>query len=141
MQGLLEVHVGDAVRADVVVVDQTVLSTGRDRLDQLLGGLDVVAALVDGDDRLVGLGTRRGGIVGNLRKAELLEVDTALGQRRLIGLPPLRVSLDVGSEAREAKEQEGLHGGECRAGLRSILVLSTACVRRLALSRRLRPSC
>lgn len=110
---LPEVDVGNAVGADIVVVNDTELEARDGRLDKLGRGLDVVGgALGDGHD-LGRVGRQLGALVfGDLGHEEAVDVDSAPRQRRSMGLAPLGVGLDVGREAREAEEDEGPHSGE-----------------------------
>jgi hypothetical protein len=118
VNGLLEVDVGNAVLANVVVVDDAELDAGGNRLDEVGGRLDVGLTLDHHLDRLGLLGNLGRGVVRKLRQAELGDVDATLDNVSLVGVGPMGVSLHVGGEASQTKESERLHFGRSQRAAR-----------------------
>jgi hypothetical protein len=103
---LLEVHVGNAVAAHVVVLDNAELGARNDLLDKLLGCLDIVfrgelsLRLRDGPGA---------GVVGEDGHVEVGDVHAALGHT--LGLAALGVGSHLAGQACNTNESLVLHAG------------------------------
>lgn len=103
---LLEVDVGNAVVANVVVVHQAELSLGHELLESLSGSRDIVLALESLNSRLHS-GDGRVGVVGLGGQTEGLEADEAASLDLLATVG--RVGADGGSGAKKAQSDDRLH--------------------------------
>lgn len=106
MRRLLEVHMRDAVAANVMVLDEPELSVGSDGLHQLSSGIDVCRPLRDMKVR-VGLSGGCVAVLGDSLQAVLLKVDSPASDA---GLPRVMCGVGVdGSGADQAEEQKRPH--------------------------------
>lgn len=78
MDGLLEVDVGNAIAANVVVINSAELQVRELLLDQVLSCLEVIRRR--GDSHLAVLEPRCLAVAANIRHDELGDVDATLGQ-------------------------------------------------------------
>lgn len=106
MGGLLEVDVGNAILADVVVFDQAELGTRGNGLDQLGGGVDV--SVTSGNPHGVG-GGLGADVLGRGLEAEGVQVDGPAAQVGLVAVVAGGMGVDVQRGAEEAEEQRGTH--------------------------------
>ena len=109
---LLEVDVGDAVGAHVVVLDDAELGAGGHLLGQVAGHLEVVGAGDRGGAGLAALDGRGLGVGRVRRERVLAQVDAALGEdgAAVVRLGPgLGVGHDRRGQAGEAENHGVLH--------------------------------
>lgn len=107
MGGLLEVHMGNAIHADIVVVDKTELSARGNVLDQLGGSVDVGVTASNFDSIFSGLGAD---VLSGGLQAEGIEVHGSAAEVGLVAVVPSNgVSVDVQSGAKEAEKDRGAH--------------------------------
>lgn len=114
VNSLLEVHVGNAIVPDVVILNHAELGVGSNLLDQLRRSLNVVTGAGDGEASLDRAGL---GVAADARDGVLLQVNATLAEARVrVGGSSLRVGVD-GHEAGEAKNQGVSHREEEGEGL------------------------
>ncbi len=104
---LLEVDMGNAVRADIVVVDKAELRVGHKTFDKFGGSADVVVSLDCLETRL-GVGDCRVNVLRGSLESESLEVHGAPPDTRR-GFQSRRVSRHCSHGGEEAQNSEKPH--------------------------------
>lgn len=105
MDGLLEVHMGNAVVANIVISNKPESDTRGCGLDKLSGSLNVGVTLAQGHSR-VRDSLRCVDILGQQGKPKGFDIDTAAGDdAELVGS---RVSEDLGARCEQAGESQRL---------------------------------